>query len=639
MRVGDRLLALASPDVGVDRAALDRAGADERHLHHQVVEGAGFEPGQRGHLGPGLDLEHAHRVGPAEHVVDLLVGAVEHGQVELVAAVLADEVDRVVQRREHPEAEQVELHEAGRRAVVLVPLEDAALGHAAPLDRAHLDDRPVAQHHAARVDAEVAREVLHLRGQLEHRGRDGDVVLPGGGGHRSPAVDLLRPRVLLAGRGAERLGHVADGRLRAVGDDVGDLRGVVAPVRVVDVLDHLLAPVALDVEVDVRRAVALGGEEALEQQAEAHCVGVGDVEGVADRRVGGRAAPLAEDPLVLAEPHDVPDDEEVAGEAELLDEVELVGQLRVGAGHPLTIGRAVALGPGRLLGHQAPEVAHLVEAVGARERRQVRGDQPQVERALEAELGGPLHHTGVAGEAAGLLGPRAQVGAGPGREPPLHLVEAAAGPHRGERGGQRPARRVAVVDVVGGHQVDPGPDGDVGQGVVAGRVQRAAVVPQLDRDRVPPEPLDQLGQPAGRHGRAVGFQRGRHRPLPAPGEHRPVAAPSRRAAGQLGQLVEGEPRRPLLPRHLAPADGPGQPPVAHRVAAPAPAGGCPAGPAAGSAARPLPGRNWRACERHALASAPISGWGAVRGSWRVSSAPKMVGRPRAEAASAKRTTP
>ena len=262
----------------------------------------GSQPGQRGHLGPGLDLEHADRVGPAEHVVDLLVGAVEGGQVELVAVVLADEVDRVVQRGEHAEAEQVELHEADRRAVVLVPLQDAAVLHAAPLDRAHLDDRPVAEHHAARVDAEVAGEVLDLRGQLEHRGRDGDVGLAGGGRHRPPAVDLLRPRVLLAGGVAERLGHVADRRLRAVGDDVGDLGGVVAAVLVVDVLDDLLAPVALDVDVDVRRAVALGREEALEQQAEAHRVGVGDAEGVADRRVGGRAAALAEDALLLAEP-------------------------------------------------------------------------------------------------------------------------------------------------------------------------------------------------------------------------------------------------------------------------------------------------------------------------------------------------
>ncbi len=40
VRVGDRLLAVAPPQVRVHRAALDRAGADERDLDHEVVEGA-----------------------------------------------------------------------------------------------------------------------------------------------------------------------------------------------------------------------------------------------------------------------------------------------------------------------------------------------------------------------------------------------------------------------------------------------------------------------------------------------------------------------------------------------------------------------------------------------------------------------
>ena len=170
VQVGDRLLAVAPADVGVHRPALDGPGSDEGHLHHQVVEGAGLEAGQRGHLGPALDLEHPDRVGPAQHVVDLvLLGDV--GQVDLHAVGVADQVDGVVQGAEHAQAQQVELDQAHRRAVVLVPLQDGAVLHAGPLHRAHLDHRPVAQHHAARVDAQVAGEVLDLAGQLEHRPR------------------------------------------------------------------------------------------------------------------------------------------------------------------------------------------------------------------------------------------------------------------------------------------------------------------------------------------------------------------------------------------------------------------------------------------------------------------------------------
>ena len=244
-----------------------------------------------------------------------------------------DEVDRVVEHREHAQAQQVELDQAGGRAVVLVPLQHRAVLHAGPLRGAHLDHGPVADDHAPRVDAEVAGEVLDLRGQLEHRG--GDVVLaPGplgrGGRHRAPAVDLARPGVLLAGGVAEGPGHVPHRGLRPVGDDVGHLGGVLPAVASVDVLDDLLPPVGLDVEVDVGRAVALGGEEALEQQAQAEGVRLGDAEHVADHGVGGRPPSLAEDVRLAAELHDVPHGEEVAGEVQLLDEGQLVVDLLVG---------------------------------------------------------------------------------------------------------------------------------------------------------------------------------------------------------------------------------------------------------------------------------------------------------------------
>ena len=67
------------------------------------------------------------------------------------------------------------------------------------------------------------------------------------------------------------------------------------PYLLVDVLDHLLAPLVLEVDVDVGRLVALDADEALEQQVRAARVDLGDVQAVADERVGGAAAALAED--------------------------------------------------------------------------------------------------------------------------------------------------------------------------------------------------------------------------------------------------------------------------------------------------------------------------------------------------------
>ncbi len=85
-------------------------------------------------------------------------------------------VDRPVDRLEHPETEEVELHEADRRAVVLVPLEHGPVLHAGPLDRADLRDRTVADHHAAGVDAEVAGKALQLGRHRQHPGRDPELA-------------------------------------------------------------------------------------------------------------------------------------------------------------------------------------------------------------------------------------------------------------------------------------------------------------------------------------------------------------------------------------------------------------------------------------------------------------------------------
>ena len=138
---------------------------------------------------------------------------------------------RVLDRGEDAEAEEVELDQPHPGAGVLVPLQHGAVVHPAALDRAHLADRPLGQHHAAGVDAEMPR-------RRRAAGRPGSTTgcgMPwlGSTSHRGSTpqrVDLLGPGVLLAGGVAERLGHVADRRLRPVADHVRHLRGVAPAV-------------------------------------------------------------------------------------------------------------------------------------------------------------------------------------------------------------------------------------------------------------------------------------------------------------------------------------------------------------------------------------------------------------------------
>ena len=70
-RIRDRLGSAPAPQVGVHHAALDRPGAHDRHLDHQVVEVLRPEARQHAHLGARFDLEHADGVGLLDHLVGL----------------------------------------------------------------------------------------------------------------------------------------------------------------------------------------------------------------------------------------------------------------------------------------------------------------------------------------------------------------------------------------------------------------------------------------------------------------------------------------------------------------------------------------------------------------------------------------
>ena len=122
--------------------------------------------------------------------------------------------------------------------------------------------------------AEMSREILDFGGQLQRQrqaaiARDrGRPPAPGLGEALVPAWSPARlgqptGHVL---REPERLADLADGAAAAIADDGADDGGAVAAVAIIDVLDDLLAPLMLEIDIDIGRLVAAGGDEALEQQ-------------------------------------------------------------------------------------------------------------------------------------------------------------------------------------------------------------------------------------------------------------------------------------------------------------------------------------------------------------------------------------
>ena len=136
--------------------------------------------------------------------------------------------------------------------------------------------------------------------------------------------DELRDAVDGAEGQAQHAAGVAHRGLRGELAERDDLRHALAPVLLGHVVDHALAAVHREVDVDVGHRLAARVQEALEQQVVADRVDVGDAQRVGHERAGGRAAARADaDAVGLGEADEVPDDQEVVGEAHLADRLEL----------------------------------------------------------------------------------------------------------------------------------------------------------------------------------------------------------------------------------------------------------------------------------------------------------------------------
>ncbi|MCY1345244.1 hypothetical protein D9M68_343930 [compost metagenome] len=105
----------------------------------------------------------------------------------------------------------------------------------------------------------------------------------------------------------ERLAGVAQCAARPVGCHRGSQCCAVPAILSIQVLDHFLAALVLEVDVDIGRLRALFGDEPFEQKIAACRVNFGDAETVADGRIGCGTATLAENAVGAGEPNDVVD--------------------------------------------------------------------------------------------------------------------------------------------------------------------------------------------------------------------------------------------------------------------------------------------------------------------------------------------
>ena len=212
--------------------------------------------------------------------------------------------------------------------------------------RAEIAERAGRDHHAAGVLAGVAGQVFQLQGQVHQVAHVvlGFVALLELG---DDAVRLLARAFAAADRVFQRhrvrrlqrnefrqavhetvretkhAPGIAQHRLRRHGAVGDDLRHAVPAVLAGDVVDHLVAAVHAEIDVEVRHRHAFGVEESFEQQVVRQRVEIGDAQRPRHQRTGTGTAPGPDRNAVLLGPVDeVGHDQEVAGKAHADDDVE-----------------------------------------------------------------------------------------------------------------------------------------------------------------------------------------------------------------------------------------------------------------------------------------------------------------------------
>ena len=325
----------AALEIGMHHIALNRPRAHNRNLDHQIIKLARFEARQHIHLRAALDLKNAERIPLAQHRIGFRILARDSRERQRAPVMLLQQIEAFLDASEHAEGQHIHFQNTQSLNIILVPLDKRAVGHRAIANRHCLGKRALGEDKTADMLREMPRHSDHLLGQGKHAAKvrigqlHADLLdmrlanlaaMPAPNGARQSAGDIFgKPH---------RLTHFADRHARAVMDDSRGQASTVAAIFRVNILDHLLAPLMLEINVDIGRLLALFRDEAVEQELMLGRINAGDLKAVTHRRIGRRAASLAQDGWIDAagEIDDILDGEEIARKVELCDQGQLALQ-------------------------------------------------------------------------------------------------------------------------------------------------------------------------------------------------------------------------------------------------------------------------------------------------------------------------
>ena len=115
--------------------------------------------GRQRHLRAALHLEHADGVGALQRVIDRRIVLRQIAPDRLLLVMHADQIERILQHRHHSQPQQIDLDDAHVGAVFFVPLHHDAPRHGRRLQRHDRIELALADHHAAGVLPQMARQI------------------------------------------------------------------------------------------------------------------------------------------------------------------------------------------------------------------------------------------------------------------------------------------------------------------------------------------------------------------------------------------------------------------------------------------------------------------------------------------------
>jgi len=317
MEVGEVVGMVKPFDVFAHHPRLGHSWPDDRAGRHQADVVVAPELFQQSAHGGTFDVKTADGLALLQLPPHLRIRKepVDLVDIDLFAPILHDDLHRLLDVADPALAEDIQFLESHLFGDVHVPL-----GGEKPLGRhvqsTIIGDGLLCHEHAAGVYRPHVGKIEYLLAQRsDHIGRLVVVVAIAGIVHQQ--VDLLL-------RQAKHLTQLPDDRLVAEGGGGAEQGRMVLSVPFEDVVLHLVAVLPREIDVEIGRTGPLGIEKPFEIEVELDGIHVGDAQAVGHDAVGSAPPPhMVKSPRHAVMNH-VPGDQEIGGEAEVVDDLQLV---------------------------------------------------------------------------------------------------------------------------------------------------------------------------------------------------------------------------------------------------------------------------------------------------------------------------